>query len=177
MNRNNISEFICSGILTKTFLGYKCQCGSYCSRFGVKKHIHSKKHIQWMINNWINITKICMICYRNKYDFYTCSVCKNHHCNDCHEKMSKCPFCRNKFMIDELNFIITVVELVDEVFLSEDTIIISELFNLCMYLYENKYILQNPRFLKLRQSLKKRLIQGYIKGWEFCEIFIQLIEL
>jgi hypothetical protein len=80
-------------------------------------------------------------------------------------------------MIDELNFIITVVELVDEVFLSEDTIIISELFNLCMYLYENKYILQNPRFLKLRQSLKKRLIQGYIKGWEFCEIFIQLIEL
>lgn len=46
----------------------------------------------------------CAICRENKEEFWTCSVCQNGHCLDCHEEIqlrrSRCPFCRELFAVD-----------------------------------------------------------------------------
>lgn len=65
----------------------------------------------------------CDVCYLQKTDFYTCIMCRNHHCMDCNQSIRqtnfwRCPFCRYDLLtMDEL------YELMDDILDEMDDIL------------------------------------------------------
>ena len=41
---------ITSDVIFEMFDSVKCGCGSFCYKRGLKQHLKSKKHQQWLIN-------------------------------------------------------------------------------------------------------------------------------
>jgi len=76
---------------------YKCGCGSIIRKSSIYGHIRSKFHIRWTKSVESVVEATCDICYDNRINFFTCPVCRNKHCTECHTRIDKCPYCRTVF--------------------------------------------------------------------------------
>jgi hypothetical protein len=80
---------------------YYCDCDTIILRSNdIDGHMSSNEHIQWQENNRIYEPETevdCDICYNPEKSFYKCNNCKRDHCVKCHQRISKCPFCRELF--------------------------------------------------------------------------------
>lgn len=52
------------------------------------------------LKDLIDRIKECKICYENKYVHVLCETCKHIICIDCAGKVSSCPFCRAKYIVN-----------------------------------------------------------------------------
>ena len=74
---------------------YQCGCGSEMNFTSLRRHLKSKKHLQWEEKE---DNRECGVCYELKIDnsAIDCKECHNKLCPDCFGRLrrKKCPFCR-----------------------------------------------------------------------------------
>ena len=69
---------------------FECKCGSVINRASVRSHIRTQKHLA------VDEKKEeCDICVSQMSGFYSCEQCCKRHCNECHSKIYRCPYCRH----------------------------------------------------------------------------------
>ena len=82
---------------------------SVCSMVYISQLFLSLTHSCFCSNMYTEIwLETCGVCYEEKESFYVneCS-CVNLVCEQCHQCVNKCPFCRHPFMMHQDNFDIT----------------------------------------------------------------------
>ncbi len=109
--------------------GVECGCGSLVLNPNLGRHLLTPKHIQYLqtkhphrfeyvmelVQNELSgvpneFTQECDICNEFQMNFYQCRTCRQSHCEDCHDQIEKCPFCRTVFPLppDEWLFVKSV---------------------------------------------------------------------
>ncbi len=99
---------------------FVCVCGSEIARSSVRKHLKTKKHLEWPFDEDDEFgeddpvknsppleekeekkVEECGICMMDVgiENFHKCRQCVNKHCNECHPRLQgKCPYCRTPFV-------------------------------------------------------------------------------
>lgn len=84
---------------------FTCVCGVNVFYSQMEVHVLSEQHITYV--NQTRQTYDCEICLQQFHAeyMYSCETCKQHHCDSCHYKMDKCPFCRSVFPMSHLEIL------------------------------------------------------------------------
>ncbi len=92
-------EFVSIHISDEIDSLYQCVCGSKVFGDYLDVHIQTDRHQRYLRETHPFASNVCEICMNSSAigDLFTCEVCTQTHCNPCHDKMEKCPFCRTKF--------------------------------------------------------------------------------
>jgi hypothetical protein len=178
--------------------GFVCKCGSIVQKRYLRKHLTSRKHLIYeqrknrvegvgddlKVDNELDneLDNECGICYMEKSNHYTCTVCKNKHCTECHAHIDKCPFCRTVFPIQYTNAEKMFIEIL-EIYYSN---VIQcrdlefrrmHLYRICHYAcIDNIIHLRKPHFKSIKRSLTNLIRDEYYSSrFYFSSFFLDLL--